>query len=78
LCTAQLPFLWSYGVIRRSISLRAVIVFRDIIYVIIILYSLHLVICEQFWSVCVEQLILSHTYDEYLVLAKKMGMTKEV
>jgi hypothetical protein len=25
--------------------------------------------------VCVEQLILGHAYDEYLVLAKKPGMT---
>jgi hypothetical protein len=32
-------------------------------------YSWHLVICEHFWSVCVEQLNLGHTYDEYLVLA---------
>jgi hypothetical protein len=35
----QLPFLWSYGVFRCSISMRVVIVFRDITYVIIILYS---------------------------------------
>jgi hypothetical protein len=48
---------------------RVALVFRDIIYVIIILYSWYLVICEHFWSICVEQLILGHTYDEYLVLA---------
>jgi hypothetical protein len=48
---------------------RVVLVFRDIIYVINILYSSHLVICGHFWSVCVEQVILGHTYDEYLVLA---------
>jgi hypothetical protein len=35
----RLPFLWSYGVFRCSVSLRVVIVFRDITYVIIILYS---------------------------------------
>jgi hypothetical protein len=26
--------------------------------------------------VCVEQLILGHAYDEYLVLAQKSGMKK--
>jgi hypothetical protein len=35
----QLPFLWSYEVFRCSILLRVIIVFRDITYVIIILYS---------------------------------------
>ncbi len=45
----QLPFLWSYGVFHCSISLRVIIVFRDITYVIIILYSWHLAICEHFW-----------------------------
>jgi hypothetical protein len=35
----RLPFLWSYGVFRCSVSLRVVIVFRDITYVISILYS---------------------------------------
>jgi hypothetical protein len=67
----RLPFLWSYGVFRCSISLRVVIVFSDITYVIIILYSWHLVIWEHFWAVCVEPWILGHAYDEYLVLAKK-------
>jgi hypothetical protein len=58
----RLPFLWSYGVFRYFILLRVILVFRDIIYVIIILYSFHLVICEHFLSVCVEQLILGiHT-----------------
>jgi hypothetical protein len=71
----RLPFLWSYGVFRSSILLRVIIVFRDITYVIIILYSSHLVIYEHFWVVCVEQLILGHAYGEYLVLAKKSGMT---
>jgi hypothetical protein len=47
----QLSFLWCYGVFRYSVPLRVVIVFRDTIYVIIIiLYSWHLVICEHFWS----------------------------
>jgi hypothetical protein len=45
----RLPFLRCYGVFRCSILLRVVLVFRDIIYVIIILYSWHLVICEHFW-----------------------------
>jgi hypothetical protein len=45
----RLLFLWSYGLFCCSVLLRVVIVFRDIIYVIIILYSWHLVICEHFW-----------------------------
>jgi hypothetical protein len=65
----QLPFMWSYGVFRCFVPLRVVIVFRDITYVIIILYSWHLIICEHFWTVCVEQLNLSHAYDEYLIFA---------
>jgi hypothetical protein len=44
-----LLFLWCYGVFRYSVSLRVIIVLRDIIYVIIILYSWHLVICVYFW-----------------------------
>jgi hypothetical protein len=35
----RLPFLWSCGVYRYSISLKVIIVFDDITYVIIILYS---------------------------------------
>jgi hypothetical protein len=45
----RLPFLWSYKVFHCSISLRVIRVFRDITYVIIILYSWHLDICEHFW-----------------------------
>jgi hypothetical protein len=45
----RLSFLWCYGVFRHSVLLRIIIVFRDTIYVIIILYSWHLVICEHFW-----------------------------
>jgi hypothetical protein len=45
----RLSFLWCYGVFRYSIPLRVIIVFRDTTYVIIILYSCHLVICEHFW-----------------------------
>jgi hypothetical protein len=33
-----LLFLWCYGVFRYSISLRVILVFKDIIYVTIILY----------------------------------------
>jgi hypothetical protein len=44
-----LPFLWCYGVFRCSILLRVILVFRDIIYVIIIPYSWHLVIYGHFW-----------------------------
>jgi hypothetical protein len=45
----RLSFLWCYGVFRCSVPLRIIIVIRDTIYVIIILYSWHLVICEHFW-----------------------------
>jgi hypothetical protein len=34
----RLSFLWCYGVFHCSFSLRAILVFKDIIYVIIILY----------------------------------------
>jgi hypothetical protein len=34
----RLPFLWSYGVFRCSVSSRVVLVFKDIIYVINTLY----------------------------------------
>jgi hypothetical protein len=47
----RLSFQWCYGVFHCSVPLRVIIVFRDTIYVIIIiLYSWHLVICEHFWS----------------------------
>jgi hypothetical protein len=46
---ARLLFLWCYGVFRCFALLRVVIVFRDIIYVITILYMWHLVIREHFW-----------------------------
>jgi hypothetical protein len=61
-----LSFLWSYGVFRCSVSLRVILVFRDIIYVIIVLYSWHLIIREHFLSVCVKQLILGiHTMSTW-------------
>jgi hypothetical protein len=34
----ELPFLWCYGVFYCSISLRVILVFKDIIFVIIVLY----------------------------------------
>jgi hypothetical protein len=46
----RLSFMWCYGVFRCSIPLRVVVVFRETIYVVIIIcYSWHLVICEHFW-----------------------------
>jgi hypothetical protein len=46
----RLSFLWCYGVFHCSVPLRVIIVFRNTIYVIIIiLYSWQLVICEHFW-----------------------------
>jgi hypothetical protein len=47
-----LPFLWSYEVFHCSVSLRVIIVFRDITHVIIILYSWHLIIYEHFGCMC--------------------------
>jgi hypothetical protein len=63
----QLPFLWCYGVFRCSISLRVVLVFKDIIYVIIYtLYSWHLVICEHFWPhVCNNWSWVMHTMSTW-------------
>jgi hypothetical protein len=45
----RLLFLWCYGVFRCPVSLRVILVFRDLIYVIIIHYSWYLVIYEDFW-----------------------------
>jgi hypothetical protein len=42
-----LLFLWCYGVFCYSVSLESRLVFEDIIYVINILYSWHLAICEH-------------------------------
>jgi hypothetical protein len=36
--SSRLPFLWCYGDFRSSVSLRVILVFKDIIYIIIILY----------------------------------------
>jgi hypothetical protein len=44
-----LSFLWCYGVFRCSVLLRVIVVFRDTTYVIIILYSWHLVTYEHVW-----------------------------
>jgi hypothetical protein len=53
----RLPFLWCYGVFWCSISLRVVLVFKDIIYVTIIIYIMIfgylwalLVVCVDNWS----------------------------
>jgi hypothetical protein len=64
-----LPFLWCYGVFRYSVSLRVILVFKDIIYVMIILYIMTFGYKWALLAVCVEQLILGHAYDEYSVLA---------
>jgi hypothetical protein len=45
----RLSFLWCHWVFFCSVLLRVIIVFRDITYVIIILYSWHLIICKHFW-----------------------------
>jgi hypothetical protein len=63
------PGCHSCGVMESSIillRLRVILVFRDIIYVIIVFYLWHLVISEHFLSVCVEQLILGiHTMNTW-------------
>jgi hypothetical protein len=64
-----LTFLWCYGVFRCFVSLRVVIVFKDIIYVIVILYTMTFGYLWALLAVCVEQLILGHAYDEYSVLS---------
>ena len=64
-----LLFLWCYEVFRCSISLGVVLVFKDIIYVIIILYIMTFGYLCALLTICVEQLILGHAYDEYSVLA---------
>jgi hypothetical protein len=46
---SRLSFLWCYEVFRCSVPLRIIIVFRNTIYVIIILYSWYLIICKHFW-----------------------------
>jgi hypothetical protein len=69
------PRCRSCGVMESStilFCLRVITILRDIIYVIIILYSSHLVILELL-AVCVEQLIQGHAYDEYLVFGIKIG-----
>jgi hypothetical protein len=63
----QLSFLWCYGVFRCSVPLRVIIVFRDTIYVIIIiLYSWHLVIYEHFWPyMCNNWSWVKHTMSTW-------------
>jgi hypothetical protein len=62
----RLSFLWCYGVFRYSVLLRVIIVFRDTIYVLIILYSWHLVICEHFWPyVCNNWFWVMHTMSTW-------------
>jgi hypothetical protein len=65
----RLLFLWCYGVFHYSVSLRAILVFKDILYVIIIFYIMTFGYLWALLAVCVEQLILGHAYDEYSVLA---------
>jgi hypothetical protein len=45
-----------------------------IFFVRLILYLWHLAICEHFWSVCGIN-DPGHTWDEYSILAQKLGMT---
>jgi hypothetical protein len=39
MCCPRLSFLWCYGVFHCSVSLRVILVFKDIIYVINIPYT---------------------------------------
>jgi hypothetical protein len=61
--------MWCYGVFYYSISLRVILVSKDIIYVIITLYIMTFGYLCALLTVCVKQLILGHAYDEYSVLA---------
>jgi hypothetical protein len=63
------PFLWCDGVFRCSVPLRVVLVNKDNIFVIIILYIMAFGYLSALLAVCVEHLILGHAYDEYSVLA---------
>jgi hypothetical protein len=68
-----LLFLWCYGVFVVPFLKRVALVFRDIIYIINILYSWQLVICEHFMSVCVEQLILgAHAMRTWFCLQNRV------
>jgi hypothetical protein len=58
LCAAPVDVPVVFESSAVSFHKRVILVFREIIYVINILYPWHLVISEHFWSVCVEQLIL--------------------
>jgi hypothetical protein len=70
------PGCCSYGVLESFAILfckRVVLVFRDIIYVINILYLWHLVIYVHFLSICVEQLILGiHTMSTWFCLQNRV------
>jgi hypothetical protein len=69
------PGCCSCGVSESSavpFRMRVILAFRDIIYVINILYSWHLVIYEHFLSVCVERLILGiHTMSTWFFLQNR-------
>jgi hypothetical protein len=73
LCAAPVAVpvvFWSLPLFHYT---RVVLVLRDFIYVINILYSWHLVICEYFLSVCVEQLILGiHTTSTQFFLQNRV------
>jgi hypothetical protein len=62
-------FLWCDGVFHCSVPRRVVLVFKDIIYVIIILYIMTFGYPCALLVVCMEHLILGHAYDEYSVVA---------
>jgi hypothetical protein len=66
------PGCCSCGVMESSVvpfRKRAILVFRDNIYVINILYSWHLALCGHFWSVCVESMILgTHAMSTWFCL----------
>jgi hypothetical protein len=74
--TIRCPDCCSCGGLESSVvpfRKKVVLVFRDIIYVINILYSWHLVICEHFWSICVKQLILSiHMMSTWFCLQNRV------
>jgi hypothetical protein len=69
----RLLFLWRYVVFCCSTAQENCLVFRDNSYVVNVLYSRHLAICEHFISVCVEQMILgTHGMSTWFCLQNRV------
>jgi hypothetical protein len=71
----QLPFMWCYGVFCCSVSLRVVLVFKDIIYVIIILYNRDIWLSVSTFGRICGTINHGSCIQWVLGLAQKPGMT---